>query len=318
MTKGISSLQDKHFHGTHVASIIAGSGVASDGTYRGLAPDATLISLKISTNAGDGYSGDVAAGIHAAIEAGVDVINYSASFSPSLRVGPPPWVWASTSPIEKAFAIAAEAGILCVVAAGNDGWDATRKRATEGSINRPGGAEQVVTVGNFDDTHLALDSSRGPYRVLPSLAPGGYQRYDSAMDLTAVARQKPDVAAPGCDVGAACTSTPANPHVVKSQFFHNGVGYIRVSGTSQATAVITGLSACLIQYGREKGLDFGADPSRLLKGILLRGTKAPIVKNETGAGVAWWPAITDICDGCISDPGFRLSTLSLRRWPIGI
>ena len=43
----VPELGDTVGHGTHVASIIAGSGAASDGRYRGVAPDATLVSGKV-------------------------------------------------------------------------------------------------------------------------------------------------------------------------------------------------------------------------------------------------------------------------------
>lgn len=64
-------------HGTHVASIIAGSGAALEGRYRGVAPEATLISGKVCPYE---YCDDSAilAGMHwAAAEKRADVVNLS-------------------------------------------------------------------------------------------------------------------------------------------------------------------------------------------------------------------------------------------------
>lgn len=113
-------LRDYHGHGTHVAGIIAGSGVASDGLYRGIAPGAELIVLKVSADQ-SGYALDVAAGVQKAVDLGVDIINYSGGTS-GWKIGQPPWKWPTKlNRRDQAFFTAAEQGILCVAAAGNEG-----------------------------------------------------------------------------------------------------------------------------------------------------------------------------------------------------
>ena len=47
-------LYDDNGHGTHVAGIIAGSGKGSNGKYRGIAPDAFLVSVKVLDKSGNG------------------------------------------------------------------------------------------------------------------------------------------------------------------------------------------------------------------------------------------------------------------------
>ncbi|MCD6381256.1 MAG: S8 family serine peptidase, partial [Candidatus Odinarchaeota archaeon] len=75
-TDGIDGYDDNG-HGTAVASIIAGTGEASGGKYKGIAPGAKLIGIKIMDSNGDGKSSDVIAGIERAIQLGADIISMS-------------------------------------------------------------------------------------------------------------------------------------------------------------------------------------------------------------------------------------------------
>ena len=45
---------DLHGHGTHVASIAAGNGAASDGQFTGVAPRADLVNAKVLDDTGQG------------------------------------------------------------------------------------------------------------------------------------------------------------------------------------------------------------------------------------------------------------------------
>jgi subtilisin family serine protease len=64
-------------HGTMVAGIIAGSGAASNGRYKGIAPGAKLISVKVIDGKGDGKVSDIIAGIEWAVYNGADVLSLS-------------------------------------------------------------------------------------------------------------------------------------------------------------------------------------------------------------------------------------------------
>src|SRR3954465_10905906 len=115
-------------------------------------------------------------------------------------------------------------GVVVVVAAGNDGPAA-------GTITKPGDDPAVITVGAYDDAGTtsrfddsALDfSSRGP---------------------TAEGVSKPDLVAPGRSLVAVRSPGSAvetdHPEALLSN------GYIRGSGTSQATAVTAGSIALLL------------------------------------------------------------------------
>ncbi|MGI5523743.1 S8 family serine peptidase [Micromonospora sp. CA-259024] len=154
-------------HGTHVASIIAGSGAASGGRYRGVAPDATLLNGKVCEEGGCPESAILAGMQWAAVDQHADVINMSLGGGDTSDV----------DPLEAAVeSLTAQTGALFVISAGNDG--------TDGSVGSPGSADAALTVGAVGrDDALADFSSRGP-----RVGDGGL---------------KPDLTAPGVEIVAA-------------------------------------------------------------------------------------------------------------------
>ena len=97
-------------HGTMVAGIIAGSGAASNGKYKGIAPGAKLISVKVIDGKGDGKVSDIIAGIEWAVYNGADVLSLSLG---GINLGE------TNPPITMAADNAAGAGVVVCVAAGN-------------------------------------------------------------------------------------------------------------------------------------------------------------------------------------------------------
>ncbi|MGY0018295.1 S8 family peptidase [Streptomyces sp. YJ-C3] len=156
-----------HFgHGTHVASIAAGTGAKSGGTYKGVAPGAKLISGKVLDDDGFGDDSGILAGMEWAAAQGADVVNLS------LGGGDTPEIDPLEAEVNK---LSEQKGILFAIAAGNAGPQ---------SIGSPGSADAALTVGAVDDKDKLADfSSTGP-RV-----------GDGAI--------KPDVTAPGVDITAA-------------------------------------------------------------------------------------------------------------------
>ncbi|HDN79766.1 MAG: hypothetical protein DRI61_05525 [Chloroflexi bacterium] len=156
--------RDDHGHGTHVASIIAGSGAASRGKYRGVAPEALLYSAKVLRADGSGMMSDVMAGIEWAVEQGVQVINLSLGA---------PGPCDGTDALSTMCDAAVDRGIAVCVAAGNMG-------PSSGTIGSPGCARKVITVGASNDEDQVADfSSRGP---------------------TSDGRTKPDIVFPGVNI----------------------------------------------------------------------------------------------------------------------
>lgn len=163
---------DRVGHGTHVASTIAGSGAASQGRYKGMAPGATLYSAKVCTEVGCPESA-ILAGMTWVAQQGVKIANMSLGGPDS----------PGTDPIEAALTdLTHRYGVLFVVAAGNDG------ESGESTVNSPGDVTEALTVGAVSKTgELAEFSSRGP------------RRGDAGI--------KPDITAPGVSIVAARSST---------------------------------------------------------------------------------------------------------------
>ncbi|MCP2327213.1 subtilisin family serine protease [Hamadaea flava] len=173
-------------HGTHVASTIAGSGAASGGRYKGVAPDAQLLNGKVCVEFGclDSW---ILAGMQWAAEQGADVVNLSLGGTDTPEV----------DPLEQAVNdLTAQYGTLFVIAAGNDGEFGDR------TVGSPASADAALAVAATSKTdELAEFSSRGP-RV-----------GDAAV--------KPEISAPGVDIVAACSSvgflcTPGEPYATLS------------------------------------------------------------------------------------------------------
>ncbi|MGV9929692.1 S8 family peptidase [Streptomyces olivaceoviridis] len=203
-----SSNTDDHFgHGTHVASIVGGSGAASGGTRRGVAPRADLLIGKVLGDDGYGSESAVIDGMQWAAREHAKVVNMSLG-SGSATDG--------TDPLSQAVdSLTASSGALFVVAAGNEG------ETGPSSVSSPGAADAALTVGAVDrDDSLAPFSSRGP------------RLGDGAV--------KPDVTAPGVGIIAARASGTTLGDPVDAH-------YVALSGTSMATPHVAGAAALLAQ-----------------------------------------------------------------------
>lgn len=296
---------DRCGHGTHIASIVAGRGTRSSGRYRGIAPAAQLVVYKISSN-GRGFEPDAVAAVEAAIDAGVDIINYSQGYSPAHR-GKPPWVWPTApSLIEQAFLEASSHGILCIAAIGNDG-------PSLASINRPAGLEEVLAIGAVDPQNaVAENSSRGPYVQMESLRIGGERRWDEVLDRNVTRRKKPDLVAPGEHVIAArAKHGQAIQHYQLIDPSDPDCPYVRWSGTSMATAVVSGVAACLIQLARDNGVDLGRDRAATLRTLLRLGTLklAKADERDVGRGLVNWAVLSATLNDFATDEVFRRTVL---------
>jgi subtilisin family serine protease len=193
------------FHATHVAGIAAGDhGANANGTtISGVAPNAYLGNYKALTvpTPGfglDGNSAEIAAAIEAAVADGMNVIN--------LSLGEPE-VEPSRDLVVHAIEGAAAAGVVPVIAAGNDFTD-----FGYGSVSSPGSAPDAITVAAADSHGVVANfSSAGPTPV--SL------------------QMKPDVTAPGVNI---LSSLPASQGT-----------WGPLSGTSMAAPHVSGAAALL-------------------------------------------------------------------------
>ncbi|GGO24960.1 S8 family peptidase [Microbispora bryophytorum] len=184
-------------HGTHVASTVAGTGAASGGKYKGVAPGATLLDGKVCYSYfGNGVCSDSAilAGMQWAVQSGAQVVNMSlgAKDTPGM------------DPLEQAVNdLSAQYGTLFVVAAGNVG--------AEQSVDSPASADEALAVGAVTKTGVVDSySSRGPrlddYGVKPEItAPG--------TAITAARSSFADVGNPGDLYVTFDGTSMATPHV---------------------------------------------------------------------------------------------------------
>ncbi|MCA2216207.1 S8 family serine peptidase [Jidongwangia harbinensis] len=138
---------DRHGHGTHVASTVAGTGAASAGRRKGVAPGAGLLVGKVLDDSGSGYESSIVEGMQWAADAGARVVNLSLGGDAT----------DGTDPMSAALNdISARTGTLFVVAAGNAGGAAS-------TVGSPGTADAALTVGAVDRAErIAGFSSRGP------------------------------------------------------------------------------------------------------------------------------------------------------------
>lgn len=228
---------DAFGHGTFVAGLIAGNGASSNGAYKGVAPKAKLVSIKIAGREGASDISHVLAGIQWAVsfknDYGIRVLN--------LSLGTDSTQTYYLSPLNAAVEKAWDAGIVVTVSASNTGPGA-------GTITKPADDPLVVTVG-------ALDDKGSPGRGDDIMA-GFSGEGPTAADGLA----KPDLVAPGRSV----ISLRAPGSKVDGAYPGSRIGssYFKGSGTSFSTAITSGSAALLLQ--REPGLTPDQVKARLL------------------------------------------------------
>ena len=218
---GEGHCDDSYGHGTFIAGLIAGNGASSAGVYKGAAPAADLVSLKI---AGRDGSADVSKVLAA--------IQWVVSFAPqynikvlNLSLGTDSRVTYRIDPLNLAVERAWVSGITVVVSAGNLGPEA-------GSISKPADDPLVITVGAIDD------------RETPATSDDRLPRFSSRGPTATDGLAKPDLVAPGGRVVSL-----KSPGSYVEQEIGGGIDatYRRGSGTSMAAGVVSGLAALISQ-----------------------------------------------------------------------
>lgn len=239
---------DDNGHGTHVAGIAGGSGINSNGKYRGIAPDCNFIGVKVLNNEGKGNASDVLAGLQWVMDNkekyNIKVANLSIGTSNT----------SSNDPLVKAVENMWDRGVIITIAAGNDG----PKKHT---ISSPAISRKVITIGASDDNitanvwgnNLINFSGRGP---------------------TLECIVKPDILAPGVNIISCLSnsvSKQSNEIVDKN--------YFSLSGTSMSTPIVSGAIALLL----EKYKDLKPDDVKLMLKKCCKNLHLP--KNQQGWGL---------------------------------
>lgn len=223
-TPGTPVAGDPSGHGTHVASIAA-SGVLTKNTSltHGVAPGANLVVARALDAAGNGSYLDV-------IEALQWIVSSKAQYNIrvlNLSLSAPAQSHYWEDPLNQAVMAAWQAGIVVVTSAGNGG-------PTPMSIGVPGNVPYVVTVGALTDN---FTPSNGADDRLASFSATG-PTYEGFV--------KPELVAPGGHIAAAIPADSVIVTAFGTSMPKQGA-LMQMSGTSQATAVVSGVAALLAQ-----------------------------------------------------------------------
>ena len=274
---GEGRTDDPHGHGTHVASIAAGNGRVARGEYTGVAPNASLINLRVLDSRGTGRVSNILAALDWVLQNralyNIRVVN--------LSLGTAAVESYKDDPVCQAVRRLVDAGLVVVAAAGNNGKDASGEKLY-GYIHAPGNEPSAVTVGASNtfgtdfrsDDGVATYSSRGPTRSGETDLLG-VRRHDNLV--------KPDLVAPGNKIIDAAAEDNyllrTNPSLDAGVSEADSRRMMYLNGTSMATPVVAGAVALMLQ----------ANPSltpNLVKAILMY-TAQPLAgfnMLEQGAG----------------------------------
>ena len=256
---------DPNGHGTHVAGIMVGNGSHSDdGRLAGVAPEASLVSVRVLDGMGRGNSSDMLAALQWVLEHkdqyGIRVLN--------LSLGHPVYESADVDPLVQAVDELWDAGVVVVCAAGNSGRDG------HGTVSSPCNSRKVITVGALNDRRTAdltddtvtTYSSRGPTRL----------------DLIA----KPDLIAPGNRIvslrsaGSHLDTLYPASRVAGDSSQPDVFEHFELSGTSMASPFVSGAAALMLQ--QEPSLN----PATVKARLMLSARKAAVGDPfATGAGL---------------------------------
>ena len=211
-------------HGTHIAGIVAGNGTSSGGQFMGIAPQANVVDVRVLGSTGSGRISSVVRGIEWVLAHrtayNIRVIN--------LSFGAPANLPYRADPMSAAVEIAWRRGLVVVAASGNGG-------PQRDTVATPGIDPYVITVGATDDRGTL---GRGD-DLLAWFSAWGSADSNAKPDLVAPGRRIVSLRVPG-----SALDTLFPERVVVAQ---NGATYFRLTGTSMATAVVSGAAALLLQ-----------------------------------------------------------------------
>src|SRR6266581_403934 len=252
---------DFYGHGIHVAGIIAGSGKSTNystykRTFKGIAPNANLVNLRVLDQNGQGTD----SGVISAIQVAINLTGKLHIRVMNLSLGRQVFESYTLDPLCQAVEAAWKKGIVVVAAAGNYGRD--NSMGTEGyaTITSPGNDPYIITVG-------AMKTEGSPVRsnsLIASYSSKGPTLLDHVV--------KPDIVAPGNRVVSLWGPGFVNPIPGGSYYVYEALpqeypqnlvtyayydgslntwsttnAYYTLSGTSMATPVVSGAAALLIQ-----------------------------------------------------------------------
>ncbi len=239
---------DTNGHGSHMAGIIAGRTPGADPTnqrsddFLGVAPDAGIVSVKVGDNTGAVDVSQVIAGIDWVIEhkdrdgLNVRVLNlsYGTDSLQSYQIDP------LAHAVERAW----DAGIVVVVAAGNEGW------SSRAGLANPAHDPFVIAVGGAEatDKGFAIPSWTSTAQLVTKTVDGAsteslWDDY-AVFGMTGYTGRLPDLIAPGAHIES--LRVPGSRVAIEHPEGMVSEEILKGSGTSQSAAVVTGAVALLL------------------------------------------------------------------------
>lgn len=226
---------DESGHGTHLTSVLAHSGITLNngeptGSFKGIAPDSNLVVVKAFNVQGQGEMLDIVRGVQWVVENkekyDIRVLNLSFASRPRW----PYWL----DPINQAVMRAWAKGIVVIAAAGNEGPEPM-------SVGSPGNLPYIITVGATTDSWTPTDKSDDYIPDFSSRGP------------TPDAHIKPDIVAPGGHITG--ITRPGSSLTLEHPNYMLSSGDFVMTGSSQAAALVSGLTALLLQLQPELNPD---------------------------------------------------------------
>jgi serine protease AprX len=220
-------------HGTHIAGIIAGRGTRSSGVYKGVAPEAQLVLVKVPYLHGENLTDAVHWVISNRYTYDIRVLSLSS---------PPSGVALGGDGLESSYSealdYAVENGIVVVHAAGDYGLQGSQTIVTGGN------AFNVITVGAIDDKNTPeIDNDEfAYYHSGYTYKNRSWSPWGSGKGTTGDGRPKPDVVAPGVHIWS------LRSPFASSDMYEDveGTIYGELSGTSCATPYVAGTVALML------------------------------------------------------------------------
>lgn len=202
--------ENKEEHGTHVSGIIASQKTGQD-------PFAKIMCLRAVPNEGDERDKDIGNAIRYAVDNGADIINMSAG------------KYFSRFPefVVDAIKYAEEKGVLFVISGGNEGVDISQIVTYPKKFTEENGSKKYFTnmiVVGASSWMKQWNIEKDPENL--------NSKYDLAAPFSNYSDEVIDIFAPGADINS---TVP-------------GAGYKKLSGTSMAAPVVSGVAAILKSY----------------------------------------------------------------------
>jgi subtilisin family serine protease len=244
VTNGSSDPNDGNGHGTHVAGSALGTG-GSSGVHSGTAPGAGLVDIKVLTDSGGTNSQASLAGLQWMIDnrdtdwginsdyKGIQIGSMSFG-SASTPLNPGDQGNNGTSAETSLINAATEQGIVCVVAAGNDGSN---------RIPSPASADGAITIGSVNDKDT-VDREDDEWAEYSNFGP----RLDDGDD-DSIDEMKPDITSYGTNIMSAQASIG---FAIPGSVALADDDYEEKTGTSMATPIASGVVALMLQAAEEQ------------------------------------------------------------------